>query len=48
MTLQCPDFTCKGAHTFKMVHVISLQFLNKLHMGKFSAGMTVEAKIDFF
>lgn len=43
MTLQCPDFTCKGTHTFKMAHIISLQFLKKLHMDKFSAGMTVEA-----
>lgn len=45
MTLQFPDFTRKGTHKFKMglAHTISLQFLNKLHMHKLSAGLTVEA-----
>lgn len=45
MSLQFPDFTCKGTHTFKMglAHMISLQFLNKPHMDKLSAEITVEA-----
>lgn len=45
MSLQFPDFTCKGTHTFKMglAHMISLQFLNKPHMDKLLAEITVEA-----
>lgn len=39
------DFTCKGTHTQNgtCTHDFITEFLNKLHMDKLSAGMTMEA-----